>query len=337
MMGKLSLRDIAKEAGVSVTTVSFVLNGKAKDNRISDAITRKVERIIKEKKFTPNTFARGLRTGKTMVLGLMVEDIGNFFFGNVAKTIELTAYQKGYKVIFTSTDNDEDKAKDLLLTLKHQQVDGYIVTPTAGLNKSIAQLQKENKPIVLFDRYFPELDLSHVILDNFKGAYEITSMLIRKGHKKIAFITIKSEMAQMRDRLQGYLASLQEHGLDFENENLLKLDFKVANSGNYSEIDHFIKKNKKITAIFFATNYLGILGLESIIKNKISIPDELAVVSFDDHDLFRVMKPAVTVVAQPIEKLANAAINTLLYLLESKHPETRKIKISPQIILRESV
>jgi len=339
-MNKISLKDIAREANVSVTTVSFIVNGKEKENRISDAVVRRVRHIISEKKFTPNIVARGLRTGKTMVLGLMVEDIANNFFGNVAKTIELAAHKKGYNVVFASTDNDEQKARELLQTFRHQQMDGFIITPTESLKEQILQLKKEKKKFVLFDRYFRDVETNYVVLDNYAGAYEMTSHLIAKGYKRIAFVTNNSRMVQMEERLRGYIAALINHGMPYEEKMVLKATYNPLEPIDkmYKKVEDFLLGNASPDAAFFSTNYLGTLGLRCARNNHLEVPGQLAIASFDDHDLFRLMTPSITVVDQPIQKLANAAINTLLHLLNDSEPGDihTQIKVKPKIYVRES-
>ena len=339
-MSKISLKDIAREANVSVTTVSFILNGKGKENRISEAVVKRVKRIISEKKFTPNVVARGLRTGKTMVLGLIVEDIANYFFGNVAKTIELAAHKKGYNVVFGSTDNDEMKAKELLETFRHQQMDGFIITPTESLKEQIRQLKKEEKKFVLFDRYFQDVETNYVVLDNYAGAYDMTSHLISRGYKRIAFITNDSKMIQMEERLRGYIASLLDHGITFNENLVLKVTYNplVPSDKMYKNVENFLKGDSVPDAVLFSTNYLGNLGLQFARVNNILLPSMLAMASFDDNDLFRLMKPSMTVVDQPIQKLANEAINTLMHLLHDNESDDicTQIKVKPKIIIRES-
>jgi LacI family transcriptional regulator len=335
-MNNTSLKDIAKEAGVSITTVSFVINGKAKENRISEQVTERIRKIIAARNYRPNIVAQGLRTGKTMALGLIVEDIANHFFGTVAKTIELAAYQKGYKVIFTSTDNDEVKGKDLLQMLKQQQVDGFIITPMPGLKEAVLQLKKEKKPFVLFDRFFPDINTSYVVLDNYHGSYNMTTHLVKKGYKKIAFVTIVGGMNQMTDRLEGYKSALRDNKIALDKDIIFEIPFFAAANGEMKKLQTFIKKHKNVDAIFFATNYLGVMGLECLGRLHMTVPGHVAVAVFDDHDLFRLQKPAISVVAQPIALLANEAISSLLYLLENPKAEAKQVRIAPDLLLRDS-
>lgn len=334
-MGKVSLKDIAKEAGVSVTTVSLIINNKSQNGRISAAVVARVNKIIKEKNYQPNIIARSLRTGKSTTIGLIVEDISNHFFASISKTIERVANKNGYKVIYASTDNDDQKARELVEMMQLNQVDGIIITPTIGIKSAIEELIKQEKPIVLFDRYFPGMNVSYIVLDNFKGAYDMTSHLIKKGYKNIAFITVSSKMNQLQQRLEGYKKALEDNQL--ANTNLV-LEFKYESdkAEKLKAIDKFLQKNKQVDALFFSTNYLGIIGVEYMTNQKLKIPQDYGFVSFDDHELFKFLNPAITVMAQPIELLANEAINALLSLIKKKQADVIQKKLAPTLIIRAS-
>lgn len=335
-MGRITLKDIAKEAEVSVTTVSLIINNKSIAGRISKTVVERVKKIIEEKNFQPNTIARSLRTGKSTTIGLIVEDISNHFFASISKIIERVANKNGYKVIYASTDNDDKKAHELVEMMKLQQVEGMIITPTIGIQSDIEELVRQHKPVVLFDRYFPNVNVSYIVLDNFKGAYDMTNHLISKRYKNIAFITITSQMNQLQQRLAGYNQALKEHKLPTKPSLVLSFDYNSSKEDKLIAIDKFLSKNKKVDALFFSTNYLGIIGVEYITNKKLNIPKDYGFVSFDDHELFKFLNPSITVMAQPIELLANEAINALLLLIKKKDQGVIQKKIAPELIKRLS-
>lgn len=153
-----SIKDIAAAIGVSVTTVSFVLNGKAQEKKISKAVTEKILKYVEKIKYKPNQIAQSLRTGKSKIIVFMVEDISNYFFAKLARIIEDIAYEKGYKVLFCSNENNDDRSIDLIDLFKDRQIDGYIIIPSAGILPKIKELIDDGIPVILFDRYFPDLD-----------------------------------------------------------------------------------------------------------------------------------------------------------------------------------
>lgn len=336
-MKPVSIKDIASRVGVSTTTVSFVLNGKAKEKRISEDLKNEILRIAAQLNYRPNQVARGLRTGQTHTLGLIIEDISNPFFGNLAKVVEEEADKHGYSVMFCSTDNLEHRASGLLTILKHRQMDGFLITPTLGLRDDVQRLVDEQRPLVLIDRYFPGLETSYVAVDNYQGAYDATNYLLGKGHKRIALVTTSSTQVQMQNRLRGYTAALAGKGMMTEDELTLRVGFDLTPQQAVSAISGFITQTRP-DAVFFTTNYLGVYGLESLRISGVSIPAEMGMVCFDDHDLFRLGKPAVTVVAQPIREIAVQAVESLISQLQAKNDVQvlRKVLLEPALIVRDT-
>jgi LacI family transcriptional regulator len=288
-MKKVSISDIARKAGVSVSTVSFVMNDKAVKMRISREVIEKVENVAREMGYRPNQLARGLRTGKTKTIGLIVENISNAFFATLAKSIEDEAKKYDYKVVYCSTDNDEEKARDLINMLSQRQVDGYIITPTLNLAEDIRRLQAENKPVVLIDRYFPQHDeIPAVLVDNYEGVSRGMEYLLDKGHRKIALVTIESDMAHMKDRVRAYCDVLTRHGVAPEDRLVRIVPYNSDHEAALKEVETLLSQaGSSIDAVFFLTNYLGVLGIEVIKKLKIKVPEQLAVLCFDDNDIFR--------------------------------------------------
>ena len=342
-MKKVSISDIARKAGVSVSTVSFVMNDKAVKMRISREVIEKVENVAREMGYRPNQLARGLRTGKTRTIGLIVENISNAFFATLAKTIEDEAKKYDYKVVYCSTDNDEEKARELINMLSQRQVDGYIITPTPELAQEISKLQAENKPVVLIDRYFPEHgEIPAVLVDNYEGVAKGTEYLIGKGYSKIALVTIENEMAHMKDRLQAYYDVLRRHGIVVDEALINVVPYHAGREKSLEQIKNLLKgAGTSIDAVFFLTNYLGVLGIEAIKNMQIRIPEQLAVLCFDDNDIFRLYTPTISVIRQPIEAIGQQAMCALIERLKhtggEAFPITEPIRLAPELMARESI
>ena len=309
MKKKPSIIDIAQKLNISSTTVSFILNGKAKEKRISDKMVEKVEKYIQEVGYKPNSLARSLRTGKSNIIGLMVESISNPFFANIARQIEKKAYANGYKIIYSSTDNDTTRTKELIQMFRERHVDGYIISPPEGIEEEVRSLVNSGVPVVFFDRYLPGIEVDTVIIDNFNSAYNAVSYLVKTGHKNIGFITLDSLQTQMQDRLAGYEKALAENGL---SPHIKEINYNVSPENIIRHISAFLERNVKLDAVLFATNYLGVSGLKAIRELGLSIHEQLAVISFDDHDLFELHNPSITAITQPVDEIADAIINALI-------------------------
>lgn len=344
LMKKVSISDIARKAGVSVSTVSFVMNDKAVKMRISREVIDKVENVAREMGYRPNQLARGLRTGKTKTIGLIVENISNAFFATLAKTIEDEAKKYDYKVVYCSTDNDDLKARELINMLSQRQVDGYIITPTPHLASEIHKLQAENKPVVLIDRYFPEHhEIPAVLVDNREGVAKGTEYLMEKGYCKIALVTIETDMAHMKDRLAGYYDVYRRHGMEVDESRVRVIPYHASREKALEMIDELLEgAGAEVDAVFFLTNYLGVLGIEVIKRKKLKVPGQLAVLCFDDNDIFRLYTPTISVIRQPIEMIGQQAMSALIERL--KHPGSTEgfpaedpLQLQTELIARESI
>jgi LacI family transcriptional regulator len=335
MKKRISIADIAKELNVSKTTVSFVLNGKAKENYISDALAERVIKYVEEVGYKPNDLARGLRTGKTKIIGMLVEEISDAFFSSIARIIEESAYKKGYKIFYSSTENNPEKTKELINVFRSRQVDGYIIAPTPGIEEDIKALLNDNLPVVLFDRYFPELPTDTVIVENFESSFNAIKHLVKNGFKSIAFITLVSDQVQMEDRLNGYLQAIEESNL---KPTVKAVSFENEPEENISEIKRFLEQQTNLDALFFSTNYLAENGLEAIRALNLRIPEDLGIVVFDDSNLFRLFSPPITAIAQPIKELSEAIIDLLLRRLteNDKTPEKKMIVLPATLVERKS-
>ncbi|MCC8410883.1 LacI family transcriptional regulator [Mucilaginibacter sp. UR6-1] len=321
---KISIKDIAKLTNTSITTVSFVINGKG---RISSEIKKKVLDVAMKNGYEPNRMAVGLRTGVSKVIGLIVETIGGPFFGAMAKVIEEEAEKAGYGVIYCSTNNNVQTGKNVIKMLSNQLVDGYIVTPMKGLENDIEAIMNNGKPVVLIDGYFPELKIPHVLVDNYNSVFNAIRSMITDGYKNIAYVTPDLDLVQLEERKSGYYDAIKAGGLKEDGKNLLKVPFGCEKTEAIGFIKDFLKKNKKIDAVFFSTNYLGSMGLQAINELKLNIPDDIAMVSFDDNELFELYPPGITAVKQPTYQIAKSAIDLLLSRLNDDKLDISEIRM----------
>ena len=333
-MKRLSIKDIALQANVSITTVSFILNGKAQEKAISAGVIEKVEKIIKESGYKPNQVARSLRTGNTKIIGLIVEDISNPFFANIARLIEDKAYKKGYKIIYSSTENDMDKAKDLIDMFRSRNVDAYIISPTPGIGEDVLRLQKDNKPIIFFDRNLPDLEVPFVGADHLGASYQAVESFINKGKKKIAFVTIDLDVQQIVERFDGYRKAIEDHNLNYAEELVLKVPFDQSPEETIGQIKTLLTGND-IEAILFATNYLAISGLTAIKQTGKVINEDFLVIAYDDRDIFTLHTPQISAIEQPLEGIAENVINLILNELSTKSNSNHsKVILPAKLIIR---
>lgn len=335
MTKKLSINDVAKELQVAKSTVSFILNGKAKEKRITDALAQKVLKFCEEKGYKPNQLAKSLSTGKTKMICLMVEKISDYFFSHIAFHLEALAYKNGYKIIYCSTENDPEKTRELINLLRARYVDGYIITPPAGIEAEIKGLINDNLPVVLFDRYLPSISTDYLGLDNYKGTYEGVEYLVKTQAKKIALVTLDSGQTQMTERHSGYMAALKKHRL---KSFVLKVSFDNDTETTVNQCSQFIVDNPGVDAIIFATNYLALSGIKAINELKMNIPSDISIIAFDDHDVFKIYHPSISAIAQPLDEMAKQLFKTLLDKLENKVrlKDLSKVIIQPDLILRGS-
>nr|WP_199001836.1 LacI family DNA-binding transcriptional regulator [Flavobacterium sp. ASV13] len=336
-MKKITIKDIATEAEVSISTVSFVINGKGEKMGISATVIKKVQDVAEKLNYRPSMIATSLRTGKTRSIGLIVEDISNQFFSDLARVIEDEAKNIDYRVFYCSTGDDDERSEELIHSLLQANVDGFIITPTQNLEEKIDLLLKLKKPVVLVDRYFPGQRVSHVVMDNYEAANSATKFLISKGFKNIAVVNNTSEMIQMKLREDGYRDALKEAGI-YDQSLVLHMEYHSNEEARIASIVNFVKKNTQIDAVLFLTNYMGLTGLQAFKDMGIKIPQDIAVISFDDHDSFKLHTPTITVIAQPIEDIAIKSIQLLMsQMTDMEAFDVEKSLKKGRLIVRESV
>jgi LacI family transcriptional regulator len=334
-MKTLSIKDIALKANVSITTVSFIINGKAKEKSISDAVIQKVQQIIIDSGYKPNQIARSLRTGNSNIIGLIVEDISNSFFSRVARLIEDKAYKKGYKIIYSSTENNLEKAQELIAMFKSRKVDAYIISPMKGIEEDIQLLLNEHKPVIFFDRNLPQLNTNYVGANHYVASYQAVESFIKRGKKNIAIVTIDIDVQQVIERFEGYKKALTDNALPFNENLVLRIPFNQPESNTIKQIK-LLLKNNEIDAVLFATNYLAISGLKALKQLDKKLDDNFATIAYDDHEAFELHTPPISTIQQPLEEIAETVIKLILTQLASKTKlPDQQIIIPAKLILRD--
>jgi len=285
-MKRVSLKDIAREVGVSTALVSYVLNNKEEEKRVGKEIAIKIRKTAKKLNYRPNQIAKSLKMSKTHTIGLVVASLDYRFTNGIVASIEAEARRNHYTVLLGSSDEDSQKFAELVSALVHRQVDGLILFPVDNSEEHIKYLKKQELPFVLIDRFIPEIKTNLVALNNFKAAYLSTTHIINTGHKRIGFINLKNSMFHLHERTRGYSQAMKDNKLVVKpglvkevNERNLKEELNKA-------IPKMLEEPLKCDALFFATEYLTIQALKIINGLNIKVPEQLAVMSFDESEAF---------------------------------------------------
>ena len=333
---KITSKDIAQELGISRSVVSFVLNGKNKEMRISDELTKKVLDLVETRNYQTNHIAKSLKTGKTHTIGLIVADIANPFFANIASEIEKEVRKKGYSVFFCSSNENKMNFKFQLENFKNRQVDGLILIPPINSDKILTLLGSQNIPFVIMDRVFENLGANSVNINNHKAAYDATTRLINNGRKKVALINVNNELITMSDRTNGYIDAIADNGMKANPDLLQQLKYSNVAEHVNEAVNKVIMNNAD--AIIFTTNKLGVQGVQAIGNKGKRIPEDIAVISFDDTSAYAVAKTSITAIKQPVAQMCKEAVRIIMKSIDKSESniDTEQVILDASFIIRES-
>ncbi|AQG79848.1 LacI family DNA-binding transcriptional regulator [Spirosoma montaniterrae] len=333
---KISLSDIAKEAGVSIALVSYVLSGKEKEGRVGPEIAQRIRVIARELNYQPNLLAKSLRDGRTYTIGLIIADISNPFFANIAREVEDESRRNGYTVIIGSSDENADKAYDLMNVLINRQVDGFIIVSSENSERIVTHLQTIGMPFVLLDRHFPAFDTDFVVTNNAKASYEAGVHLLENGYRRIGFVAYRSVMFHVKERIRGYQDALRDRGIVAEADWLKEVQFDNMATEIRTAIDELLSGRVPIDAIIFSTYGLAVNGLKYFNERKVRVPDDVGVVSFGQAEVFDLYYCPISFMRQPIDVLGKRAVEVLMERLQQPDNPHRQVTIDAQLIARES-
>ena len=334
MAKKVSLKDIAKEVGVSTALVSYVLNN-LKEGRISKEIALKIREVAQRLHYRPNQIAKSLKTSKTFTIGLIVADIANPFSSTLARIVEDEANKFNYTVIFGSSDENNQKSAKVIDTLLNRQVDGLIISPPADSESQMIDLQNQDIPFVLLDRYFPSVKTNYVALNNHAAALMATEHLIESGCERIGMIHYRTNLFHLQERKRGYITALKKHNMPFKKSWLRPVDI----SNNKLEIEKAIKDvlnlEEPIDGIVFSSNIIAAHSLRYINTLQIRVPDDLAIVSFDETEALDLFYAPLTYIKQPLREMGAMATKILLENIASNNRITQ-VDMEPELVIRAS-
>ena len=328
---KVTLKDIAMKAGVSTALVSYVMNGKEKEGKVSKEMAIKINAIANEMNFKPHFIARSLRSGKSKTLGLVIADISNPFFANIARVVENEAKRFGYTVFYGSSDEDAAKSSDLIDVLIDRSVDGFIIVSAENSQQKIRELIDQNIPFVLLDRFFPEIQTNYVSTNNYQASFDACTHLVEMGYHNIGLIAYDSALHHMKERVRGYEDALQVHGILSAPNWLHKVLLDEVQVKTRSAIDDMISSSKPVDAIIFSTYNLAVNGLKYINELGLRVPEEIGVVSFGQAELFDLYQCPISFIMQQMNELGKKAVELLIHKIN--HPESANKQVLMQATL----
>ncbi|AGB41669.1 transcriptional regulator [Halobacteroides halobius DSM 5150] len=329
-----TMKDVAENAGVSVATVSAVINKDSGVN-VSERLTKRVEKAVKELNYRPNRIARALSRKETHTLAYIVPTIDNNFFSQMAKYIEDMAFEKGYSVYLCNTESKADRLDLYMQNLLENRVDGIITTLTWEISESnfIETVNAEGIPIVGLAGARIVDGIDTVTIGDLEGARIATNHLLKKGYSKIGFIGVK-ESKTTQERLAGFKRSLQEANIDF-NDEYVKLGSGFSRRQGFELTEKLVNNHPELTAIFVYNDVMAAGVIDKLNQLKINIPEDIAVIGFDDS-VATYVRPKLTTMALPKEKMSKLAIDMLFERMEKKESELYHTKVIPKLIKRKS-
>ena len=328
---KVRMKEVAKTAGVSTATVSYVIN---KTRFVSEEKKQKVLQAMEQLGYTPNSAARSLRSKKSYTIGLIVPDINNFFFTGIIEGIEQVVQSNGYQLILSNSNEDFTNEKEQINRFNSQLIDGLIMAPTADDHSFLCGTLGEY-PVVYIDRKPNGCFGESVLVNNSEVVYEAITYLIKAGHEKIGILTGIKDLTTTRERLAGYQKAFSDYGLQLDN-SLIKTGDSRYKSGY--ELTKEVLNNKDITALFVANNLMTIGSMEFLREKKINLPGELAFIGFDDYKWSSIIIPRLSVIKQPTAEMGRKAAEILLKRIkeEEQNNYSKEYRLTAKFYLRDS-
>lgn len=334
--GPVTLEHVAKAAGVSRSTASRALAGKARQYRISEKTEKAVLKAAKGLGFQASHVARSLRTQRTSLIGLLVPDASNPFFAAIARKATIFGERYGFSTLLADSHDSIDHEKDLLTNLQSRQVEGLIICPIGNSSAHLRGLERSGANVVVVDRWFPDIQLTTVTSENEGGAKLATSALIKKGHRVIGCLQGRPGTSTNTERLKGFNEALAANKMKSDPKLIRGDDFNQESG--YRSTCELLDSNPQITAIFAFSNQNALGALRAFAERKLKVPHDISLVTFDDPPFAEYLASPLSVIRQDIETIGHTAAELLLEQIRTgSKPKKMLHRVPVEFVMRDSI
>lgn len=338
MPKNVTIKDIAAQAGVSIALVSFVMNNRIEADgkqkyRVSETTRKRILEIAKKLNYQPNFAARTLRRGRSMVIGALLSDISNVFYGEIAKQLEDIAFHHGYTVLFGSTDESPEKMERLVRSFIDKGVEGFIIVPCEGSERILRHIYNIGIPLVIMDRKDYDIPAPKVVLNGEEAMKNAVNLLVKKGITNIEMMSYTMRVSSISDREVGFLESMKALGAGDEDIRIHRLPFDRIQEATNEIIPSILERNVK--GLVFATNSLSVAAIGKLFSMGISIQQDVHIVGFDNSEVYNLFTPAIPHVCQPIDRICKETLSLLFGILEKKLSQESSVVVLDGILVND--
>jgi LacI family transcriptional regulator len=334
MAKNITIKDIAQEAGVSIALVSFVMNnrigadGKQK-YRVSEATKERILEVARRLEYRPNSAARSLRQGRTHVLGVILSDMGNIFYGTIAHYLEKMANAHGYTVLFGNTEEDPEQFSRLVQSFLEKDVEGFVVVPCQGSKAGMERLMASGRPFVVIDRHHPDYDVPSVYTDNAEAMRQALDAIREQGATKIEMVSYAMRISSMTDREESFREVL---GPD---AHIYHMPFNITEADADAVVEEVLRKGTD--GLIVSSNVPSVAVLKSLFRKGVRIQQDIRIVGFDYSNVYNFFNPPISYILQPLPQIAEQAANYLFRLIDLKENGGDISTVHDKIILKATL
>ena len=330
-----TIKDVAEKAGVSIATVSKVINEIP--GHYNPETKEKIVKAIESLNYQPNLAARSLRSNKTHIIGFTVPELQPFF-AEILKGVQYVAKKKGYSIVLCDTDYDPRQETGYIDNLLRRRVDGVIFTSGMIQSQHILRLKEEGIPLVLIEKFIDDPDIPGVLIDNISAAREAVKYLIELGYRDIGFISAPVAMVPFKDRFEGYKRALHENMIPY-NSSYVHIKDNIGREGfkdGYQLMERIIRQGNYPRAFFIVSDTLAIGAMKAIRDSGRKVPDDIAIIGFDDIEMASFCEPPLTTMAQPKYEMGVRGMELLVKAMSGVRLRKKEIKLEVELVVRES-